>query len=68
MDIKLPEMDGYSATMKIKEFRNNLPIIAHTAYVRKDEKSKVLSAGCDELITKPYVAKEFIHTVSRYLA
>ncbi len=67
MDIRLPKLDGYEATRKIKEFRPNLPIIAQTAYVMNNEKGKVLQAGCDDLITKPIRLNDLITTVARYL-
>ncbi|MBN2747774.1 MAG: response regulator [Bacteroidales bacterium] len=68
MDIRLPKLDGYEATRRIKEFRPNLPIIAQTAYVMNNEKGKVLQAGCDDLITKPIRLNDLISTVARYLA
>lgn len=40
MDIKLPIMDGYEATRKIREFNQNVPIIAQTAYVMSGEEEK----------------------------
>ena len=53
MDIQMPEMDGYNATRLIKEFRPDLPIIAHTAYAMHEERELCLSAGCCAYIAKP---------------
>jgi len=53
MDLKLHEMDGFEATRQIKLLRNNLPVIAVTAYSGTDDQQKALEAGCDEFITKP---------------
>ena len=53
MDIKLPEMDGYEATQKIREFNQKVPIIAQTAYAMADDRQKALDAGCDDYIAKP---------------
>jgi PAS domain S-box-containing protein len=53
MDIKMPVMDGYTATRKILEFRPDLPIIALTAFAFSEDKEKALSAGCIEYISKP---------------
>jgi CheY-like chemotaxis protein len=53
MDIKMPVMDGYSATIKIKEFDAEAFIIAQTAYALESDKQKALAAGCDGYLTKP---------------
>jgi len=53
MDIKMPEMDGYEATKKIKSFRPELPIIAQTAHAMSEDMSKSLKAGCDNYVSKP---------------
>jgi signal transduction histidine kinase len=58
MDLKMPEMDGFEATRQIKLLRNDLPIIAITAYCESEDKRMALQAGCNEFITKP-VKKEF---------
>lgn len=52
MDIRLPVMDGYEATRRIKEF-SNIPIIAQTAYALKTDIQKCKQAGCDGYIAKP---------------
>jgi PAS domain S-box-containing protein len=53
MDIKMPGLDGIEATKQIKVLYPDLPIIAQTAYVHKDECDTCLNAGCDEYIPKP---------------
>jgi len=53
MDIKMPEMDGFEATTRIREFNREVPIIAQTAYVMAEEREKSLRAGCNHFITKP---------------
>jgi len=53
MDIKLPKMDGYTATAKIRTFNEKVPIIAQTAYALAGDREKALAAGCNEHITKP---------------
>ncbi|MCF6266907.1 MAG: ATP-binding protein [Desulfuromusa sp.] len=56
MDIRLPVMDGLTATKIIKstETGKDIPIIALTAHAFKRERLKILAAGCDNLICKPY--------------
>jgi len=67
MDIRMPLMDGYEATRKIKEINRNLPIIAQTAYALDYEKSEILSAGCTDYISKPYTIFELLTLINKYL-
>lgn len=67
MDIKMPEMNGYEATHEIKKIRPNLPIIAQTAYALAGEKEKILSAGCDDYLSKPIMGKILLEKIDNYL-
>ena len=53
MDIKMPEMDGYEATTRIKELRPDLPIIVQTAYSTEADRVKAMESGCSDIISKP---------------
>ncbi|MBT8317702.1 MAG: PAS domain S-box protein [Lutibacter sp.] len=59
MDLKMPVMDGFIATKKIKEVNSTIPILAQTAYSTKIEKEKAMQAGCDDFISKP-ITKEVL--------
>lgn len=65
MDLKMPIMDGYTATEQIKAFRSNLPVIAQTAFVTDNQKA--MNSGCDDLIGKPYNAEALIGIIQKYL-
>jgi PAS domain S-box-containing protein len=67
MDIKMPDMDGYEATRRIKEIRPNLPIIAQTAYNVETDKMKAFASGCDDFITKPFKQEVLIAKVKEGL-
>lgn len=67
MDIRMPFIDGYEATRKIKEFKPNLPIIAQTAYALNSDYQKVFDAGCDEYITKPILGKILFQKMQKFL-
>ena len=53
MDIKMPGMDGYEATKKIREFNQEVVIIAQTAYALTGDREKAFEAGCNDYISKP---------------
>lgn len=60
MDIQLPEIDGYTATRKIRELRENIIIIAQTAYGLLGDKEKIIDSGFDDYIIKPIMAQNLI--------
>jgi PAS domain S-box-containing protein len=68
MDLKMPVMDGFEATKRIKEFRPDLPVIAQTAYERDVDKTKAISYGCSDFITKPFKKEELLTIIQKYLA
>jgi CheY-like chemotaxis protein len=53
MDLQMPEMDGFTATQKIREEDKDVPIIAQTAFVVPGIKEKAIGSGCDAFLTKP---------------
>ena len=57
MDIQMPNMDGYSATQKIRSMEDrekaNIPIVAITANAFDEDKQKAFSVGMNEHIAKP---------------
>ena len=72
MDVQMPEMDGYEATLKIRkqESRRQLrtiPIIAMTAHAMKGDKEKCLAAGMNDYITKPINTTLLQATLTRWL-
>jgi PAS domain S-box-containing protein len=65
MDIQMPGMDGFLATIMIKELFPELPIIAQTAYF--DEREKAIISGCSDFITKPFNKELLISKIVQYL-
>ena len=66
MDIKMPYMNGYDATMKIKTDRPDLPVIVQSAYAMNEDKTKAFAAGCDDYLTKPIRREELMAMVEKY--
>ena len=67
MDIQLSEMNGWEATMKIRENDSEIPIIAVTAYASDPTRRKSLEAGCNDFITKPINKTKLIQLIEKYL-
>jgi signal transduction histidine kinase/CheY-like chemotaxis protein/ligand-binding sensor domain-containing protein len=58
MDLHMPNVDGFTATRAIRERDTNIPIVALTAAVKIQDKDKVLEAGMNEFVSKPFKPKE----------
>ncbi|MCF8403207.1 MAG: response regulator [Bacteroidales bacterium] len=67
MDLRMPVMDGFEATAKIKLIRKNLPIVAHSAYALSREKNQAIKAGCNDYLTKPVMERELLKVIAKYL-
>jgi len=80
MDIQMPEMDGYEATKKIREFekinvgvplRNQMcriPIIAMTANAMTGEREKCILAGMDDYVSKPIDPLKLFKALQKWIA
>jgi CheY-like chemotaxis protein len=67
MDIKMPELNGYEATKKIREFNKDIIIFAQTAYALPGDREKSIEAGCNDYISKPYSQAELIGLIDKYI-
>ena len=66
LDIMMPEMDGITATAKIREF-SNIPIILLTAKSETEDKVLGLNVGADDYIAKPFIPVEVLARVRSQL-
>jgi len=69
MDIRLPGMDGLTATRKLKTdpVTRDIPIVAVTSYAMKGDEEMAREAGCCAYVTKPLDKAFFLETVARVL-
>jgi signal transduction histidine kinase/CheY-like chemotaxis protein len=67
MDMQMPVMDGLTATMKIREFDTETPIIAMTANAFKEDAERCIAAGMTAHIGKPIDTDNFLLTLKNYL-
>lgn len=68
MDIKMPIMNGYEATEKIKSIYPALPIIAQTAYSTEADKALAYKFGCDDFISKPLNKDKLFRLIKKHLS
>ena len=54
MDIHMPGMGGTEATIEIRKFNKQVPIIALTAISMEDSVEEFIQAGCNDVVTKPF--------------
>lgn len=66
LDIMMPNMDGITATFKIREARN-IPIIMLSAKAEDSDKIHGLSVGADDYVTKPFHPMELMARVKSQL-
>ena len=66
MDMKMPEMNGYDATIQIRQFNKEVIIIAQTAYALLGDKDKAIEIGCNDYISKPVLKTDLLALIQKY--
>jgi CheY-like chemotaxis protein len=67
MDFMMPEMDGYKATIEIRNLGITTPIVGFSAYDDKEEIGKFLKAGMNDYLLKPVSKNAIISLVNKYM-
>ncbi|MFH1118518.1 MAG: response regulator [Bacteroidota bacterium] len=65
MDIDMPQMNGWEATIEIRRKKLTIPIIALTAYSEESFRKKSFEAGMDYFLSKPYNKEEIYETIRK---
>lgn len=71
MDIEMPEMDGYEATLRIRNLPNriraNTPIIAYTANAVSENRDRAFAVGMDDFLVKPVNTSRMLSCLAKLL-
>jgi signal transduction histidine kinase len=67
MDIKMPVLDGYSATRAARESGYRRPIVAVTAHASNDDRQRCFQSGFDSYVSKPVDFDHFVDDLSKFL-
>lgn len=53
LDIKMPHVDGFDVLKKLRNYQQNVPVIAHTSSTSEQDQNKIFNAGFDGFSPKP---------------
>lgn len=72
MDCEMPVLDGFGATKKIRAIENEekakVPVIALTAHIMEDDRTRCFSAGMNDYLSKPFRLQELSDVLQRWIA
>ena len=68
MDLKLPDLDGFEATRRIREKNKSVPIIAVTSFSMDDVREKFDKAGFNGYIQKPFNPSTIMDEIKQIMA
>jgi DNA-binding response OmpR family regulator len=71
VDMNLPDMSGEAVVSRLRGDRSSvssIPIIAVTASTDSDLRARVVAAGCDDYVQKPFTTTELLAAVTSHFA
>lgn len=66
MDCRMPEMDGFEATAKLRKQGYEIPIIALTAATTLSERERCVESGMNDILTKPYTGQDLQEMIRKW--
>lgn len=68
-DIHLPQVDGYSLIQQLRADAGtrDIPVVAVTALAGQENRQRILSAGFDDYISKPFLIEPLEHLINRFI-
>lgn len=67
MDCQMPRIDGFAATLKIRQSGSDVPIIALTANAMPGDKEKCIDSGMNDYLPKPLHVSEIEAMLKKYI-
>lgn len=68
MDLHMPVMDGYKSSMKMRQNGVTIPIVALTANLPDEIDLRVMEAGIDDIVIKPFLPDELYRKVLHHIS
>jgi len=68
MDMNMPEIDGWTATTRLREKGGTMPVIALTAHAMTGDRERAIDAGCNDYHTKPVDMEKLLQQIETLLA
>jgi two-component system cell cycle response regulator DivK len=67
MDLGMPEMDGWTASQKLKsdEATKSITLYALTAHTLPQDRKRAMQAGCDGYVSKPIHVQSFLDVINQ---
>ena len=69
LDIMLPDLNGIEVVYRLKQNQETakIPVIAVTALARLEDRDRLILAGCNNYISKPYILEDLEALIRHYL-
>ncbi len=70
LDIQIPKIDGLEVArlLKSREATASIPLVALTSFAMEEDRRRILDAGCDGYVSKPFETRLLAAEIRRYLS